>query len=171
VVPVKTSHTYTQILRENVLVPVNVIMFALGLALVILGQVSYALISVGMVFFNVLVGTVQEVRAKCVLDRISLLTRPTVTVLRGGQERIVDPGDVVIGDLLVLRPGDQVTFDGRVVSEARLEVDESLLSGESEPVVKKQHDWLYSGNFCTSGSACYLVEQVGTQSVAGQLAL
>ena len=171
VLPVKTSRTYAQILRENVLVPVNVIMFALGLALVVLGQVSDALISVGVAFFNVLVGTVQEVRAKRVLDRITLLTRPKVTVLRGGQEQIVDPGDVVIGDLLVLRPGDQVVVDGRVVSDARLEVDESLLSGESEPVVKQQHDWLYSGSFCTSGSACYLAEKVGAASVAGQLAL
>ncbi len=171
VLPVKTSRTYAQILRENVLVPVNVIMFSLGLALVILGQVSDALISVGVAFFNVLVGTVQEVRAKRVLDRITLLTRPKVTVLRGGQEHVVDPSDVVIGDILVLRPGDQVVVDGRVVSGARLEVDESLLSGESEPVVKQQHDWLYSGSFCTSGSACYLAEKVGAESVAGQLAL
>ena len=171
VLPMKTSRTYVQILRENVLMPVNVIMFALGLALVALGQVSDALISVGVAFFNVLVGTVQEVRAKRVLDRITLLTRPKVTVLRGGQERVVDPSDVVIGDLLVLRPGDQVVVDGRVVSDARLEVDESLLSGESEPVVKQQSDWLYSGSFCISGSARYLTEKVGGESVAGQFAV
>ncbi|HEV2580440.1 MAG TPA: HAD-IC family P-type ATPase [Ktedonobacteraceae bacterium] len=171
VLPVKTSRTYAQIVRENVLVPVNVIMFALGLALVVLGQVSDALISVGVAFFNVLVGTAQEVRAKRVLDRITLLTRPTATVLRDGQERIVDPRDVVVGDLLVLRPGDQIIVDGRVVSGARLEVDESLLSGEAELVVKQQHDWLYSGSFCASGRACYLAEKVGAESVAGQLAL
>ncbi len=169
--PLKTSRTYAQILRENVLVPVNIIMFALGLALVLLGQVSDALVSVGVAFFNVLVGTVQEVWAKRVLDRITLLTRPKVTVLRSGQERVVDPGNVVVGDLLVLRPGDQVVVDGRVVSDAQLELDESLLSGESEPVVKQQHDWLYSGSFCTSGRACYLAEKVGAESVAGQLAL
>lgn len=171
VVPFKTSRTYTQILRENVLVPVNVIMFALGLALVVLGQLSDALISVGVAFFNVLVGTVQEIRAKRILDRISLLTRPKVTVLRDGQERTVDPGEVVVGDLLVLRPGDQVVVDGRVVSDARLEVDESLLSGEAEPVEKQQHDWLYSGSFCTSGSGCYLAEKVGAESLASQLTM
>jgi cation-transporting ATPase E len=171
VLPLKTGRTYAQILRENVFVPVNIIMFALGLALVVLGQVSDALISVGVAFFNVLVGTVQEVRAKRVLDRITLLTRPKVTVLRGGQERVVDPSDVVIGDLLALRPGDQVVVDGHVVSDARLEVDESLLSGESEPMVKQQHDWLYSGSFCISGSVHYLAEKVGGASVSGQFAM
>ena len=169
--PSKTGRTYAQILRENVLVPVNVIMFVLGLALVILGQIPDALISVGVAFFNVLVGTVQEVRAKRVLDRITLLTRPKASVLRGGQEQAVDPDDVVIGDMLLLRPGDQVIVDGRVVSNARLEVDESLLSGESEPAVKQRGDWLYSGSFCTSGSASYQAEKVGGESVAGQLAV
>jgi cation-transporting P-type ATPase E len=171
VLPQRTSRTYTQILRENVIVPVNVIMFGLGLALVILGQVPDALISVGVAFFNVLVGTVQEVRAKRVLDRITLLTRPKAAVLRGGQERSVDPREVVVGDTLVLRPGDQVVVDGRVIDDARLEVDESLLSGESEPVVKQRGDWLYSGSFCTSGSASYLAEKVGAGSVASQLAV
>ncbi len=166
----KSSRSYALILRENIFVPVNIIMFALGLALILLGQVSDALISVGVAFFNVLVGTVQEIRARRVLDRITLLTRPRVTVVRGGQEQLVDPGELVVGDLLVVRPGDQVVVDGPLVSDARLEVDESLLSGESEPVQKQRGDWLYSGSFCVSGSAHYLAEKVGLQSLANQLA-
>jgi cation-transporting ATPase E len=166
----KSSRSYAQILRENIFVPVNIIMFALGLALILLGQVSDALISVGVAFFNVLVGTVQEVRAKRVLDRITLLARPHVTVIRGGQEHLVDPGELVVGDLLVVRPGDQVVVDGPLLGDARLEVDESLLSGESEPVQKQRGDWLYSGSFCVSGSAHYLAEKVGSLSVANQLA-
>jgi cation-transporting ATPase E len=166
----KSSRPYTQILRENILVPVNIIMFALGLALILLGQVPDALISVGVAFFNVLVGTIQEIRAKRVLDRITLLTRPHVTVVREEREQLIDPGEVVVGDLLVVRPGDQVVVDGPVVSDARLEMDEALLSGESEPVQKQQGDWLYSGSFCTSGSGYYVAEKVGSLSVANQLA-
>ena len=168
--PLKTSRSYAQILRENVFVPVNMIMFVLGSALILLGQVSDALISVGVAFFNVLVGTVQEIRAKRVLDRITLLTRPNVTVLCGGQEQLVGPGELVVGDLLVLHPGDQVVVDGPMVSDEHLEVDESLLSGESDPILKQRGDRLYSGSFCVSGRACYLAEKLGSQSVTSQLA-
>jgi cation-transporting ATPase E len=165
----RSSRSYALILRENLFVPVNIIMFALGLALIVLGQVSDALISVGVAFFNVVVGTVQEIRAKRILDRIILLTRPRASVVRDGYEHLVDPDELVVGDLLLLRPGDQVIVDGRQVSEGRLEVDESLLTGESEPVQKQQGDWLYSGSFCVSGSAYYLAEKVGAQSLAHQL--
>ena len=166
----KSSRSYARILRTNIFVPVNIIMFALGQALIVLGQVSDALISVGVAFFNVLVGTVQEIRAKRVLDHITLLTRPKATVMRDGQEHLVDPSELVVGDILVVRPGDQVLVDGQVVSDARLEVDESLLSGESELVLKQRGDWLYSGSFCVSGSAYYLARKVGNESVANQLA-
>ena len=83
----KASRSYAQILRGNLFVPVNNILFVLGLALILLGQISDALISVGVAFFNVLVGTVQEIQAKRVLDRITLLTRPNITVIRGGAAR------------------------------------------------------------------------------------
>lgn len=165
----KTSRSYAQIVRENVFVPVNIIMFILGLALIALGQATDALISVGVAFFNVVVGTVQEIRAKRTLDRIILLTRPRASVVRDGRERLVDPTEVVVGDILLLRPGDQAIVDGRVVSDGRLEVDESLLSGESEPVQKQQGDWLYSGSFCVSGSGYYQAEKVGAQSLAHRL--
>ena len=167
-VSLRSSRPYTLILRENLFVPVNIIMFALGLALILLGQVSDALISVGVAFFNVVVGTVQEIRAKRVLDRIVLLTRPRATVVRNGHEHLIDPVELVVGDILRLAPGDQVMVDGRVVSDGRLEVDESLLTGESEPLHKQQGDWLYSGSFCTSGSAYYLAEKVGAQRLAHQ---
>lgn len=148
VFPLKSSRSYWQIIRENLFVSVNVILFILGLALIVLGQVSDALISVGVAFFNVLVATVQEIRAKRLLDRISLLTRPRATVIRDGKERPVDPAELVVGDLLLVRPGDQIVVDGPLVSDDRLEMDESLLSGESDLVSKREGDWLYSGSFC-----------------------
>src|SRR5579884_3634902 len=141
----RTSRSYALIISENVFVPVNILMFVLGLALILLGQVSDALISVGVAFFNVLVGTVQEIRARRVLDRIALLTRPKAAVMRSGHEQAVDPSELVVGDILLLRPGDQIVVDGPVVNDARIEVDESLLTGESELVQKQQGDCLYSG--------------------------
>jgi cation-transporting ATPase E len=167
--PLKTSRSYLQIVRENVFTTVNTILFVLGIVLIILGQTSDALVSVSVVFINVLVGVVQELRAKRTLDRIALLTRPQVVAIRAGREQLIDPGEIVAGDLLVVRPGDQIVVDGPVVGDSRLEVDESLLTGEADPVSKRAGDWLYSGSFCLSGSAYYLAEKVGAASVANQL--
>jgi len=169
VVPLRTSRSYIQIVRENVFTSVNSIVFVLGLALIFLGQTSDAIVSVSVVFFNVLVSVVQEIRAKRTLDRIALLTRPKATAMREGQERLIDPGEIVLGDTLVVRPGDQIVVDGPLAGTGRLEVDESLLTGESDPVSKRAGDMLYSGSFCISGSACYQAEKVGAKSVANQL--
>src|SRR5215472_12978794 len=167
--PLKTSRSYLQIVRANVFTTVNTILFVLGLALIILGQTSDALVPVSVVFFNVLVSVVQELRAKRTLDHIALLTRPQATAIREGQEQLIDPGEIVVGDLLVVRPGDQIVVDGPVVGDGRLEVDESLLTGESDPISKHAGDVLYSGSFCLSGSAYYQAEKVGAASVANQL--
>ena len=108
---------------------------------------------------------------KQVLDRITLLMRPKTTVMRDGQERLVDPAELVVGDIMIVRPGDQIVVDGPVVSDDRLEMDEALLSGESDLVPKGKGDWLYSGSFCISGSARCQAEKVGNESLANQLAL
>lgn len=169
VAPLRTSRSSIQIVRENVFTSVNMILFVLGIGLICLGQTSDAIVSVSVVFFNVLVGVVQEIRAKRTLDRIALLNRPRAIVIREGQERLVDPDEIVRHDLLAIRAGDQVLVDGPIVDDGRLEVDESLLTGEADPVSKRTGDMLYSGSFCLSGSAYYQAEKVGTQSVANQL--
>ncbi len=169
VAPLKTSRSYFQIVRENVFIPVNNFMFVLGIALLLLGQYSDALLSVGVVTFNILVSVVQEIRAKRTLDRIALLSRPKAAVIREGQERQVDPGDLVIDDILVVRPGDQIVVDGVVVGDGRMEVDESLLTGESDLISKRTGDAVYSGSFCVTGSARYQAVQVGAKTVASQL--
>ena len=166
--PNPSSRSYGQIIRENVFTFINNILFGLGIALVVLGRPSDALISVGIILINLVVSLVQEIRAKRTLDRIALLTRPTANVVRGGREETIDPGEIVLGDLLVLRPGDQVVVDGVVIS-GRPEVDESLLTGESDPISKKPGDPVYSGSFCVSGSAYYEGQKVGAQSLANQL--
>lgn len=167
--PPATDRSYRQIIRENVLNTVNIILFSIALALVLLGQYLDALISVGVISFNMIISLIQEVRAKHTLDRIALLTRPRAVVLRNGRVQSIEPEAVVVGDILVVHPGDQIVVDGPLVGDGRVEVDESLLTGESDLVTKREGDRLYSGTFCVTGSAYYRAEHVGIQSVAGTL--
>ncbi|HEV2124541.1 MAG TPA: HAD-IC family P-type ATPase [Chloroflexota bacterium] len=166
--PLVTGRSYSEILRENVFTFVNALLFGLGFALLLLGRVSDALVSVGVGSINLLVGVVQEVRAKRALDTITLLSRPTATVVREGRERSVDPTEVVLGDLLVAHSGDQIVVDGVVVN-GRIDVDESLLTGESDPVPKATGDPVYSGSFAVSGHALYETRTVGAANLASRL--
>jgi cation-transporting ATPase E len=167
--PPATGRPYRQIVRENVLTFVNGVIFTLGLTLLILGQWGDALVSVAVVAVNVLVGLVQEVRAKRVLDRIALLTRPTARVIRDTRSREIDPAEIVVGDLIAIGPGDQMLVDGILTGDERIEVDESLLTGESEPVRKTAGAELYSGSFCVSGSAVYEATKVGEDCLAHRI--
>jgi cation-transporting P-type ATPase E len=168
VMPPPTTRSYAQIIREDVFTLINNILFILCLALLFFGQFSEAFVSAGAVLFNVVISVIQELRAKRSLDRIALLTRPKATVVRDGREQSVDPGEIVQDDLLVLHAGDQIVVDGPLVGDGRIEVDESLLTGESDPVTKQKGDMLYSGSFSIAGSARYRAENVGIDSVAGQ---
>jgi len=167
--PPPTGRSYRQIIGENVLTFINVSLFLLGLALVLLGRPTDALVSTGVVALNVLVSVVQEVRAKRTLDHITLLTRPQATVVRDGRERAISPADLVVGDVLVVGPGDQIVVDGRVVGDGRMDVDESQLTGESDLVPKVAGALVYSGSFCVTGRARYAAERVGAQSLATQI--
>jgi cation-transporting ATPase E len=169
VAPPATGRSYWQILRENLFTFINMTLFGLGLALALLGRWLDAIVSTCVILTNVVVSVVQEVRAKRTLDRIALLTRPQVTLIRAGQEREAPPEEIVLGDVLKVGPGDQIVVDGKVVGDGRMSVDESQLTGESSLVDKKEGDPVYSGSFCVSGSAYYVTEKVGTQSLANQI--
>ena len=168
-ISVKSSRPASAILRENVLSLTNVILFGIMLALVLVGKVGDAAVTGGVVLLNVALGVIQEFRAKRQLDRIALLARPRVAVIRDGREQTVDPSEVVVGDALLVRPGDQVVVDGALITERRIDVDESLLTGESNHVPKEYGDPLLSGSFCVSGSGVYVAEKVGASSFANQL--
>ncbi len=169
-VQLSSSRSYAEILRENILTFINCVLFTLGIALCLMGRFSDALVSVGVIMVNVLVSVVQEVRAKRTLDRIALLTMPRVTVIRAGQPETIQPGDVVLGDVLLARAGDQIVVDGQVVGDGQMDVDESLLTGESDLIPKRTGDPVYSGSFCVAGSALYEAQKVGSDSLANQLA-
>ncbi len=163
-----TTRSYAQIIRENVFTFVNNVLFGLAIALLLVGRPLDALVSVGVVSLNTVVSVVQEIRAKRTLDRITLLTRPKATALRDGQPVEVLPQELVLGDVLELGPGDQVVLDGRLL-EGGVEVDESLLTGESETVVKKPGDPLYSGTFATAGRGAYEATAIGEVSLANRI--
>lgn len=165
----QTSRSYLQILQKNAFTFINTILFAIGIVLVLMGQIGDALVTAGLVLLNVIVGVFQEGRAKRKLEQIALLTRPKATVVRSGQEKSVDPGEIVLGDVLVIRPGDQIVVDGQVIGDGRVEVDESLLTGESEHVPKQTGDAVYSGSFCVTGTAFYEAQKVGADSFVNQL--
>lgn len=164
----ETSRTYWQIIRDNIFTFLNMVLFSIGAVLVLLGLPTDAFLSVGIALLNVVVGVVQEFRAKRLLDKIALLTRPKATVLRDTVEKVVDPNQIVLGDWLIVHPGDQIVVDGRLV-EGKVDVDESLLTGESDLIPKQVGDTLYSGSFVVNGSATFEAEKVGAESFANQL--
>ncbi len=167
--PLPTGRSYRQIIVENVFTFVNVSLFLLGLALVLVGRATDGLISTGVIAINVLVSVVQEVRAKRTLDHISLLARPQAVAIRAGQERQLAPEELVLGDALVVGAGDQIVVDGRVIGDGRMTVDESQLTGESDLIPKQAGDLVYSGSFCVTGRAYYVAEKVGSDSLSNHI--
>jgi cation-transporting ATPase E len=170
IVPLHVGRSYLEIVRKNVFTFINTVLFLIGFVLVLMDHVGDAVVTAGLVLLNVAVGVTQEIRAKRKLDRIALLTRPKATVIRDAEEREVDPSEIVLGDVLVVRPGDQFVVDGRITAGGRVEVDESPLTGESERIRKATGDPVYSGSFCVSGMAIYEAEKVGGDCLVNQLA-
>jgi cation-transporting ATPase E len=169
VVQFQTGRTYLQIVRKNAFTFINTVLFSIGIVLMLMGQFGDALVTAGLVLMNVVVGVYQEARAKRKLEQIALLTRPKAAVIRDGQEKEVDPSEIVLGDVLIARPGDQIVVDGQIVGDGRMEVDESLLTGESERIRKQAGDPVYSGSFCVTSTASYEAQKVGADSLANQL--
>jgi cation-transporting P-type ATPase E len=164
-----SSRPVADILRTNFLTLFNAILVvAVGLLLA-MGQLRDAVLTGGLVLFTVAVSTSQELVAKVRLDRLTLLARAPVRVIRDGAEREIDPGEVVQGDYLALARGEQVVADGHLVRADRLETDESLLTGEAEPAQKRPGDSVLSGSFCVAGSGVYVAERVGQESYAQNL--
>ncbi len=165
----QSSRTYVDIIRANVFTFINLVLFGIGGVLVLLGLYSDAFASVGIAFWNTVIGIAQELRAKRALDKIALLTRPKATVMREGKSITLDPSQIVVGDILLLNAGDQIVVDGQIVSDGRMDADESLLTGESDLIAKRKGDKVFSGTFCVNGSAYYEAQMVGEHSVASKL--
>ena len=165
----QTSRPVSAIVRANVLTRFNALLGSLLIVILIVGPVQDALFGIILVG-NTLVGIVQEVRAKHTLDRLVVVGGATATVVRAEGRREVPSRDVVEGDIVEVGRGDQIVVDGVVLSSDDLEVDESLLTGESEPVAKPQGSTVLSGSWVVAGSGQHLAEVVGEASYGRRLA-
>ena len=163
-----SSRTYGRILRTNVFNLYNSILFVIGAALLALGRYGDAVISVSIGLLNAVISAVQEIRAKRQLDRLQLLGRTAVVVVRDGRDTEVLPEEVVRGDVVRVRPGDQLVVDGPLV-EGSVEVDESLLTGESEAQPRTVGEDLLSGSHSVGGTGLQLARDVGAASHASRL--
>lgn len=168
-VPAVPSRTVAQIVRANVLTRFNALLGSLLVVILIVGPIQDALFG-GVLVANAAIGIYQELRAKRILDRLAVLTSPRARVVREGEMQEFPLSEVVLDDVLELQPGDQVVVDGEVLDAGGLEVDESLLTGESEPVVKGPGDELLSGSFVAAGSGRFRATRVGVAAYATQLA-
>ncbi len=168
-VPTAPSRSVAEIVRANVFTRFNALLGAMLVVILIVGPIQDALFG-GVLVANTLIGIVQELRAKRTLDRLAVLTAPRARTVREDVVCELPVSDVVLDDVLELRPGDQVVVDGEVVVAQGLEIDESLLSGESEPVEKRPGDEVLSGSFVAAGGGRYRATRVGAEAYAARLA-
>ncbi|WP_019178793.1 HAD-IC family P-type ATPase [Microbacterium yannicii] len=164
-----TSRSVWNIVRANVFTLFNGIVFACFFVLFVLGRWQDALFGLAA-FANSIIGCVQEFRAKAALDRLALLNAPKARVRRDGAELELVPADIVLDDILVLRAGDQVPADAVVVDTRALQIDESMLTGESDAIDKRPGDDALSGSIVVSGEGAARVTRVGADSYANKFA-
>ncbi|MBD8217616.1 HAD-IC family P-type ATPase [Microbacterium sp. CFBP 13617] len=164
-----SSRSAWNIVRSNVFTLFNGIVGACFLVLLLLGRWQDALFGVAALS-NAVIGCVQEFRAKAALDRLALLNAPRARVRRDGVDVEIAPSEVVRDDLLVLRAGDQVSADAVVVDSGALQIDESMLTGESDAVDKRPGDEALSGSIVVAGEGTARVVRVGAESYANAFA-
>lgn len=157
-----------EIIKENTINIFNILNFVLALLVLLVGSPKNTLFF-GVVVINTLIGIIQELRAKHTIDKLSVLAKTKAVVLRDGRLQQIDQEDIVLGDILYLRNGDQIPVDGNLLAGAGVEVDESLLTGEADRVQKAQRDKLFSGSFVTAGECFYQGTAVGKDNFAEQL--
>ncbi|MDA8358949.1 MAG: HAD-IC family P-type ATPase [Actinomycetota bacterium] len=162
------GRTLSQIVRANVFTRFNAILGGLFVVVLIVGPIQDALFGV-VLAVNTAIGLVQEVRAKCLLDRLAVLTAPVAHARRDAVVQDVPIDAVVVDDVLEVRTGDQVVADGVLVEAAGLEVDESLLSGESLAVAKVAGDEVWSGSLVVAGAGTMKATRVGDEATAQRI--
>jgi len=168
-VPAAPTRSVGQIVRGNVLAPINLIVGVLAALVIAAGSPKDALFG-GVIVANSVIGVVQELRAKKVLDSLSVLNAPRAHVVRDGTVRALQVHDLVLDAVVELRVGAQVVADGVVLTDDNLEIDESLLTGEADAVLKVAGDEVLSGSAVVAGTGRVLVTKVGAENYAVRLA-
>ncbi|MBE5937499.1 MAG: HAD family hydrolase [Lachnospiraceae bacterium] len=163
---VKTN-SFKVIVLKNICTLFNLVNTLLAVGLLLLGSVKNIMF-MGVVFWNIIIGIVQEVRAKIIIDRLSILNAPNARVIRDGERSEIPLDEIVLGDVCVLESGNQICADG-IILEGECEVNESLLTGESDPVYKKKGDEILSGSFLVSGNVVTEVIHVGEDNYVNSI--
>lgn len=168
-VPVRSSRSLTEIVRANVFTRFNAIIGVLWVIMLIVAPIQDSLFGF-VILANTGIGIVQEWRAKKTLDSLALIGEVRPTVRRDGTAAEVGTSEIVLDDLIEIGPGDKVVVDGVAVEADGLEIDESLLTGEADPVVKQPGDQVMSGSFVVAGGGSFQATRVGREAYAAQLA-
>ena len=167
--PERATRSVAAIARANVFTRINAILGVLLVIVLATGSVINGLFGL-LIIANSVIGMVQEIRAKQTLDKLAIVGQAKPLVRRQSGTRTLMPSEVVLDDIIELGPGDQVVVDGEIVEEENLEVDESLLNGEADPVNKDPGDAVMSGSFVVAGIGAYRATKVGPEAYAARLA-
>ncbi|MDV8068627.1 HAD-IC family P-type ATPase [Rhodococcus sp. IEGM 1366] len=168
-VPDRASRSVKDIVRGNVFTRINAILLVLLVIVLATGSVIDGMFGL-LIIANSGIGIIQEIRAKKTLDALAIVSQAKPMVRRDGIAVALAPKDVVLDDIIELGSGDQIVVDGEVVSSSALEVDESLLTGEADPVHKSVGESILSGSFVAAGSGAYRATKVGGDAYAAKLA-
>ncbi|KND36612.1 cation-translocating P-type ATPase [Streptomyces acidiscabies] len=168
-VPVRSSRTFGEIVRANVFTRFNAIIGALWVITLVVAPIQDGLFGF-VILANTGIGIIQEWRAKQTLDSLAVIGEARPTVRRDGTAVEVGTSEIVLDDLIEIGPGDKIVVDGACVEADGLEIDESLLTGEADPVVKRPGDQVMSGSFVVAGGGAFRATKVGREAYAAQLA-
>ncbi|MFF5361049.1 HAD-IC family P-type ATPase [Streptomyces scabiei] len=168
-VPVRSSRSLVDIVRANVFTRFNAIIGVLWVIMLFVAPIQDSLFGF-VILANTGIGIVQEWRAKKTLDSLAVIGEAKPTVRRDGVAAPVGTSEIVLGDLIEIGPGDKIVVDGECVETDGLEIDESLLTGEADPVVKHPGDPVMSGSFVVAGGGAFTATKVGREAYAAQLA-
>lgn len=160
----KLTKSFKMIFKDNFFTLFNLINAVLAGLIIYIGSWKN-LLFLGTIISNLVIGIFQEIRSKRVLDKLALITQSNVPVIRNGKEVIVHINELVLDDIMLVKTGSQVGCDS-IVKDGKVEVNESLITGESDIIVKQVGDSLYSGSFIVSGNATLQVEHVGKDNYA-----
>ena len=163
---VKTK-TIGQIIFYNIFTLFNILNLCLGLLVFWVGSYKN-LLFLGVVFCNTLISIIQEIRSKRAIDKLSIISSASANVIRESKSKIINIEDVVLDDIIVYKRGNQIIADS-IIKEGSIEVNESLLSGEENSIIKKEGDTLYSGSFVISGKCVAKVEKVAINNYASKI--
>lgn len=168
-VPTRAARSVSEIVRGNVFTRINAILGVLFIIVLSTGSVINGAFGL-LIIANSAIGIIQELRAKQTLDKLAIVGQAKPLVRRRSGTVPLAPSEVVLDDVIELGPGDQIVVDGEILEEANLEVDESLLTGEADPIAKDAGDPVMSGSFVVAGSGAYRATKVGREAYAAKLA-